>query len=208
MENPSRRRMLVAGLAGTAAVALAGSRASATAPTEPDTTEGSPTSPPPTSPGRPTDGDIALLGFAQGLELAARDLYQLAIDEGAAGDRDRVLMTCHDNHQATVDAFSGMIGRDAPQARDDDLFTEWEERFASADLQQVAEAGYELENTLVATHTALVGELEGLDGAAAIAATLLMQSRMCTVLAHLAGRGDDLDALLQNSARALTPTEG
>ena len=103
MENPTRRRLLVAGLAGTAATALVGQRASATAPTEPPSTDASsiepgssePTSAPPTAPGRPTDADVTLLGFAQQLELTARDLYQLAIDEGAAGSEDRVLLACH-----------------------------------------------------------------------------------------------------------------
>ncbi len=216
MENPTRRRLLVAGLAGTAATALVGQRTSATAPTEPPSTDASsiepgssePTSAPPTAPGRPTDADVTLLGFAQQLELTARDLYQLAIDEGAAGSEDRVLLACHKNHQAAADALSAMLGRDAPQKRDDALFDEWAPRFTSADLQEVAAAGLELENMLVATQIEMIGQLEGLDGIEALGATLLMQSRMGTVLAHLSGQGDDPAALLENSARALTPTEG
>lgn len=205
MENPTRRRLLVAGLAGTAATALAGQRASATAPTEPPSTDASTA---PTSPGRPTAADVSLLGFAQRIELTARDLYQRAIDEGAAGDEDRVLMGLRSNHQAAADALSAMLGRAAPQTPDDDLFGEWESRFASADLQEVAAAGLELENTLVATHIELIGQLEGLDGVETLAATLLMESRAGTVLADLSGQGDDPAALFENPASALTPTEG
>jgi hypothetical protein len=189
--------MLVAGLAGTAVAALAARPAAATTPPTP------PTEPPQ----RPTAGDTQVLGFAQQIELSARDLYQAAIDEGAAGDEDRVLLTCRANHQAVVDALSGLMGRAAPQARDDAIYDEWEARFASSDLEEVAAAGYELENTLVVTHIEAIGQLEGLDGARTIAAALMAESRMCTVLADLSGQGDDLDALFTNSATALTPTE-
>ena len=55
----------------------------------------------------------------------------------------------------------------------------------------------------VATHTELIGQLEGIDGAKTIAAVLIMEARMCTVLADLAGEGDDLTALFDNNASAL-----
>ena len=139
MENRSRRRALVAGLAGTALTAFGGQRASATPPTEP--------------PGRPTDGDTALLAQAQQVELTARDLYQVAIDEGAAGSEDRVLLAARENHQAAADAISALIGNAAPQAPDPDLFDQWVEEFRSSDLETIAVAGYELESTLVATPT-------------------------------------------------------
>ena len=190
MENRSRRRALVAGLAGTALTATGGRRASATPPSEP--------------PSRPTDEDVALLAPAQQVELTARDLYQLAIDKGAAGSEDRVLMAARDNHQAAADALSALIGADAPQTSDPDLFEQWAESFTSSDLAAVAAAGYELESTLVATHTELIGQLEGVDGAKTIGSVLIMQARMCTVLADLSGRGDDFEALFDNTASALS----
>lgn len=184
--------MLVAGLSGAAAAAVVGQRASAT----PPTTE---------PPERPTDGDVTLLAFAQQVELTARDLYQTALDEGAAGDEDRVLQTCQANHQAAADSLSALLGTAAPGTADDLLYEQWVDRFASSDLQAVAMAGYELENTLVVSHTELVGALEGLEGATTIAAVLIMQARMCTVLADLSGQGDDFAALFDNTATALTP---
>ena len=190
MENRSRRRALVAGLAGTALTALGGRRVSATPPTEP--------------PGRPTDADTALLARAQQVELTARDLYDVAIEEGAAGDEDRVLMAARANHQAAADALSALIGTAAPQTADAELFEQYADRFRTSDITAAAAAGYELESTLVATHTELIGQLEGIDGAKTIAAVLIMEARMCTVLADLAGEGDDLTALFDNNASALT----
>jgi hypothetical protein len=190
VENRSRRRALVAGLAGTALTALGGRRVSATPPTEP--------------PGRPTDADTALLARAQEVELTARDLYEAAIAEGAAGDEDRVLMAARANHQAAADGLSALIGNDAPQMADAELFDQYADRFRTSDITTAATAGYELESTLVATHTELVGQLEGVDGARTIAAVLIMEARTATVLADLAGEGDDLTALFDNDARALT----
>ena len=189
MENRSRRRALVAGLAGTALTALGGRRVSATPPTEP--------------PGRPTDADTALLARAQQVELTARDLYDVAIEEGAAGDEDRVLLAARANHQAAADSLSALIGTAAPQTADAELFEQFADRFRTSDITAVATAGYELESTLVATHTELIGQLEGIDGAKTIAAVLVMEARMCTVLADLAGEGDDLTALFDNNASAL-----
>lgn len=192
MENRSRRRVLTAGLAGTVAT-LAGRRAEADAPAS-------------VPPGRPSEADRELLGFAQQFELAARDLYEAAIAEGAAGDEDRVLQACHDNHQASADALSGLLGNSSQGRRADDVFDEWVDLFTSSSLEDVAAAGYDLESVAVATHTDLIGQLEGVDGTRTIAAVLTMQARMCVVLADLSGRGDDFDALFTNEADALSPT--
>ena len=156
-------------------------------------------------PERPTDVDVALLGFAEQVELTARDLYAVAIGEGAAGDRDLVLQTCLDNHQAAADSLSALLGIDAVGARDDTLFDELSGGFTTSDLPAVAEAGYDLESSAVATHTDLLGKLQGTDGARTIAAILTIESRMCTVLADLQGLGDDDGALFDNGAVALTP---
>ena len=208
VENPSRRRVLTAGLSGAVAAALVGSRVSATTPTEPPTTEGTEAPGTTAAPSRPTEADTELLASAQGVELAARDLYAMAIDAGAAGEDDQVLATARANHQAAADALSALIGSAAPQTADAELVSAREGDFAQADLVAVATAGQELENTLVATHTELIGQLQNLDGASRIAAILMAEAQMATVLGHLAGSGDDLEALFDNPATALTPTEG
>ena len=159
-------------------------------------------SPPPQ---RPTDADIALLSFAEQLELTARDLYAVALGEGAAGDRDLVLQTCRDNHQAAADSLSALLGISGVGARDDALFDELSGGFMTSDLPAAAEAGYGLESSAVATHTDFLGKLEGTDGARTIASILMIESRMCTVLADLQGLGDDDGALFDNGAVALAP---
>jgi Ferritin-like domain len=188
VENPSRRRVLTAGLAGTT-LALAGWRpAHATTP--------------PTPPERPTDADTELLAELQGLELAARDLYQAAIDAGAS-DEAGVLSTLRSNHEGYANRISGVIGGAAPQKADDAVFAQFVGDFETSDLDAVAAAGYEFESSAVATYLEALGELEGIDGAALAASILIVESRQCAVLADLGGDGDDLDALLVNDAAPL-----
>ena len=68
------------------------------------------------APPGPTAADAELLGAAQAVELAARDLYRAAIDAGADDD---VYVGIRDNHQAYADVLSGLLGRAAPGRRDE-----------------------------------------------------------------------------------------
>ena len=156
------------------------------------------------SPSRPTAEDVGLLAFAQSFELTARDLYQSAIAAGAPGDHADVFTALMENHEEYGNVLAGILGVDAPQGRDDAIFEQFAGGFDSSDTTAVAEAAYELESTAVATHTDLIGQLVGLHGATTLAALLIMESRHCTVLAHLAGRGDDMAALLENTAEPIS----
>jgi hypothetical protein len=64
-------------------------------------------------------------------------------------------------------------------------------------------AAAELENIAVATHTEVVGALQGTDGAALIASILVVEARHVVVLLDMAEQ-TDLDALLVNDAAALS----
>jgi hypothetical protein len=154
-------------------------------------------------PSRPTPDDVALLAFAQSFELTARDLYQSAIDGGSAGSFADVFETLAENHEEYGNVIAGIIGVNAPQRRDDAIYEQFLAGFSARLPEAVAQAGYELESTAVATHTDLIGQLAGLDGATTLAALLVVESRHCTVLAHLAGQGDNMAALLENTASPL-----
>lgn len=202
MENPTRRRVLAAGLAGTA-LGLIGGRA-ASAGTTPPTEEPEAGTPP----ARPTAADLEQLAFAQSVELAARDLYRASVDAGAD---DPTIALMRDNHQAYAGVLAGILGTSATDTRDDALYDDLESSFGVGDVAGVAAAGYDLESTLVATHTELLRSLEGTDGAEMVASILIVEARNCTVLADLAGNGADLDALFVNDAAPLAvsqPTGG
>ncbi len=143
--------------------------------------------------------DEALLGALQAVELAAWDLYVAAISGG--GDDD-VYVGIRDNHRAYADLLSGLLGRAAPDARDQQLYDAQLAGFESSGTD-LATAAYDLESALVATHGDVLGQLVGADGARAIAAVLMAEARHCAVLADLAGLGDDFTALFDNQAAPL-----
>jgi Ferritin-like domain len=152
-----------------------------------------------TPPGPPTSADLTVLAGLQGLELAARDLYQTAIDAGA-DDGAGVLATLRANHAGYANAISGLIGAAAPQARNDLVYDQFSADFETDDVASVAAAGYALESGAVATNLDALGVLDGTNGATVVASILIVESRHAAVLADLGGQSDDLDVVLVNTA--------
>lgn len=212
-DSALRRRLLGVGLGGAAVSLLPFlmGRASATTPpsgptdTTPESTTASTTTT--TPPKRPSGDDVALLGFSQSVELAARNLYDVALAANAFDDNQRaVLATIRESHDAYAASLSGMLGRNAPQVVNP-AFDDVRSTF-TGDVASVLQAAYGLESTAVATHTAILGELQGTDGALLIASILIVEARHGTVLAYLAGATSLDDLLVKTEADALMPAEG
>jgi hypothetical protein len=206
VENPTRRRVLAAGVTGTA-LGLLGSRAASASPdqtpTTPTTEAGGPTTAATTTtlpPQAPQPGDVPLLNFAEGVELAARDLYQEAV---TAGIKDDVLTGLLNNHRGFGDIIRGRLGTRSDGVRDEDLYRQYTDQFKVTDMKALATPAYELESTLVATHTAIIGRLQGTDGARLLASIQIVEGRQAAVLAEIGGHGDDFDVLFDDSAEPL-----
>ena len=127
----SRRKVVGAGLAG-AAMSLGVARIATAQPSDTTTPAAPTTEPPPevepasTPPEAPTSGDMELLTFAVGVELAAADLYQDAVDAGATSEGDiNVFQIFADNHAEYADVMAGELGLTADQERDDAIYDEW-----------------------------------------------------------------------------------
>lgn len=152
-------------------------------------------------PRRPTAADSALLGFAQQAELAARDLYQAAVTADAGGTHTPSVAALAAHHDAASQAISALIGRDAPQARLDEVFDAYENQF-TGDTETFALAAHELENTLLTTHLSLLDALEGTDGAALVSSVVIAEARHVSALAAMAGLSPiaDIDAFLVTPA--------
>lgn len=215
-EPRSRRRLLGAGLVGLAGTLLPPLSARVAASTPPDTgdtatgdTATADTEPAATTttapPRRPTDDDVTLLGFAQSLELAAVELYDQALGGGSVDDQTSLLTTLREAHQAYAHVLGGFLGTKADGVASAEVSEQFGEGFGGS-LDDVVAAAYDLETTAVATHTELIGMLEGTEGAALLASVLVAEARHATVLADLAGA--DLDAQLTSDATALEPTKG
>jgi len=160
------------------------------------------------APRRPTAADAQLLGFAQTVELAARDLYRLAVEAGAGGQQLPSLAAIAAHHDAYAQAISAVIGTSAPQERDEALFTSLRGSFDTKS-DSMARAGHDLENILVATHRSLLAQLDGTEGSALIASILIVEARHSAALAVLAGLSptNSPDAFFTTPAvQPLTPT--
>jgi hypothetical protein len=201
-----RRRLLGIGLGGAVAslLPLLSGRASATTTTSStsDTTAATTTTTAP--PKQPTGEDSVMLAFAQTLEVAARDLYDVALDTKVFDEMQRsVIATIREAHEAYAASLSAILGRPMAQIPDPigvDLKPEF-----SGDLAGVLDSAYTLESTLVATYTEMLGKLQGVNGAALVASILIVEAANGTVLADLK-KATDLDELLVvPEAEALTP---
>jgi Ferritin-like domain len=206
-DSALRRRLLGIGLGGAAVSLLPFlvGRASATTTTSAtsDTTPATTTTAPPK---RPSDDDVTLLGFAQTVELAASRLYEIAVATGDFDDDEQAVMaTFLDAHKAYAASLSGFLGREAPQAVNP-IFDELEASFGG-DKASVFDAAYNLESVAVATHTDILGQLQGTDGASLIASILLVEAAHGTVLATLNGK-TELDDLLVNTEADALSAEG
>lgn len=167
---------------------------------------------PPTVPLGLTDGDRNLLLFAQQIELAAAELYGSAFD--ASGDDPLVvtLSTFMKNHTANANLMAAQLGRAGSHTPAQEVVDQFSGSFGTngdTAPEDVAAAAYELESTLVATYQEMAGQLGSVDALTPIASIMLTESRQCAVLADASGQGDDVAALLDNTATPLTlPAEG
>ena len=209
-DSAMRRRLLGIGLGGAAVSLLPFlvGRANATTPTTgpSDTTAATTTTSPPK---QPSDDDVALLGLSQSVELAARNLYDVALatsDFQFDGDTKAVLATIRESHDAYAASLSAILGRRAPQAVNP-VFDKLQSSFGG-DTKSVLDAAYSFESTAVATHIDVLGKLQGTDGASLIASILIAEARHGTVLAHMNGSSDLSELLVDNEAGALTPAKG
>jgi hypothetical protein len=163
------------------------------------------TTPPPR---RPTDDDVVLLSFAQTVEWAARDLYDIALDGDSLDDTVRpVVQTIREAHESYAQAISAMLGREAPNEAAAEVVEVLSEAFGGAQAD-VMEAAVLLESTAVATHENILGLLDGVDGSELVASILIVEARHGTVLRNLAGVSELDDLLFTEEADALTPAEG
>lgn len=160
----TRRRLLGAAGLASAAAALVSQTASA-------------------STNLPTEGDTALLTAAMQLELTARDLYRRRLDSPGVGDLAPVVSVMAENHKAYAQAIAGHIGVSA-DTRNDDVYMSLEAAFGGDDDEFLA-AARSLEETAVATHTALLKDYESNDAIVLTASILVIEARHSTVLADV-----------------------
>jgi hypothetical protein len=143
-----------------------------------------------------SEDDLANSRYAIGVELAARDLYRAAITSGASGTAWPILANQHGSY---AQRLAGLTGSPADR-RDDAVYND---RVAAFQGDRPANAAYDLENTLVATNTTLLGQIVNPNVADGLASIVSIESRQAAYLAERSGRGDNFDALFTNTGQPL-----
>jgi hypothetical protein len=183
-------RVGAAGLAGLAAALLVdrGTLVSAAGPED--------------RPGVPTDADNVLLAQVMALELSLGELYRTA-SEGASDDLALIADVMASNHRAYAEAIAGATGISAGAA-DPELVADNLDAFTGSTTEALT-AAHALEQTAVATHTALIAEYESNTAIALTASIAVVEARHATVIADMLGV-DDLDVLFGNDQSPLELT--
>jgi len=135
-----------------------------------------------------SEDDLVNAQFAIGVELAARGLYRAAIDAGATGTAWSLLASQHAQYAQRIAGITGSAASTADP-------TVYDTRVANFQGDRPANAAYDLENTLVATNAALLGQIVSVNIANALASIVTMESRQAAYLAERSGRGGNFDAL-------------
>jgi len=184
-------RVGAAGLAGLAAAFVIDRSTLVSAATGPDD-----------RPGVPTNADKLVLARVIEFELAASALYESAL-ENADDDLAVAVRVMADNHRSYAEAIAGATGISAGTA-DEELVAELEPLFTGSSTDFFTSA-HTLEQTAVATHTALLADYESTDAIQLTASIAVVEARHATVLADLLGV-DDLDVLFGNEESPLDLT--
>ncbi len=147
-----------------------------------------------------SETDITLLVAAQSLELAAQDIYEVVVSQKSKSDDEQALLVLmHSHHAAYGQTLNGVLSKRAATRRNEEAYTKF---FAMlADKSKLWSTLLELENTAVATHTAIIERLSSAKNAALLASITTVEARHAAMLATLIST--DLDLALENLAQAL-----
>lgn len=161
-------------------------------------------------PQRPTQADTALLGFAQSIELAASQLYAQAVPT-LTSKLAPTVSAFRDNHQLYGEQLGGMLGRHAPGVANQTLVQQRSAAFGASSESDVLRAMYELEISLAASYSSVLGNLKGTDGAALVASIQPIEARQAVVLGQALNLpNDQLMPVLEGDepgATVLTPAQ-
>mgnify|MGYP001596070488 CR=1 FL=1 len=150
-------------------------------------------------PGVPTESDDVLLAQAMAFELALGDLYRTA-SEGAFDDLALFGDIMASNHRSYAEAIAGATGISAGAA-DPKLIADNFDAFMASTTEALL-AAHSLEQTAVATHTALIARYESNTAITLTASIAVVEARHATVIADILGV-ENLDVLFGNDQSPL-----
>jgi rubrerythrin len=160
-------------------------------------------------PKKPQTDDVAILAFAQSVELAAVAVYGLAAPKISDSAVAAVAAAFAQHHREHAGALNGLVSKSAPGKANAALVAKFTKLVSTASTSNdVLKIAFDLENAAAATYEAALGKLVGTDGAALVASILPIESRHAVVLGQVLNLNladyapsvqDDGDALTSSS---------
>ena len=147
-----------------------------------------------------SEDDIILLATTHALELAVRDIYANAVSRKYKSDDEQALLVLiHSHHAAYEQTLNGVLGKRAATVRNNDVYA----KFFSLlqDASKLWSTLLELENTAIATHTAVIAKLASPQNAALLGSITTVEARHAAMLATRIST--NLDLALKNTAQSL-----
>ncbi len=194
------------GSGATSGTTVAGVTTTAAAPT----TAGAPTTTTTLPPLKPQPTDVVFLSFAQSIELAAVQIYGLALARSIFSDNTALVgRTFQSHHNEHGQAFAGMAGKTATGAANQSLLSAYTPKIQAAateaDLLAVA---LEVEMALAATYTAALAQILGINPAALTASMQPIEARHAVVLSQALHLDiDTYSPTFEPTAGAVTPDQ-
>ena len=158
------------------------------------------------APNAPTAEDSTTFEQALQIELAATLLYRDALAAGLTDAAAEVAQVFSDNHQTYANQFAAITGISA-NTYNEAFYAEYKDRFATSDAAEFALAAWELENNSAATYTELFTSLNAVQSQTVVASIVVMNARMATVLADIAGVSSDFDLVFDPPSEIITLPE-
>jgi hypothetical protein len=195
---------------GTSSIALS----SVTAAAQTTTTAGGPTTTAApttttTSPPKQAEGeDLVILAYAQSLELAAVEVYKLALPKVSA-DVLPIATAFGGHHEQHAQAISGLAAKAALGEANRTVVNEFGRRVSAASDQTAAlRVAFELETAVASTYLAALGELRSTNPATSLASILPIEARHAVVLGQAIGLDlDEISPTFETTDDALPPAD-
>ncbi len=136
----------------------------------------------------PTNDDLALLAFAQSVELVAVAAYQSAIDtknltDATVAEVAMIFQGHHREHAAALAALAGKAAQDKPNQQ---LLNAFAPKFkGAADQSALLELAFDLENAAASTYLYALGVVQATEPAQLVGSILPIEADHAVVLGQV-----------------------
>ena len=174
------------------------------------TTTGAPTTTTTLPPSKPQPSDIAILSFANSVELALVTIYTQALATGRLGaDNAKFVGRFQSHHRDHAQSFAGMGGKAITNIANQSLVSAYTTRIQAASSEQaILRILLELETAAASSYTGAMADIVATDPAYLVSSILPTEARHAVVYGQKLGApASDYLPSFESTAGAITPAQ-